>query len=130
MASFREQIARLSAQHIALGRIKDKSIQLARDLARLIIDAPGDARRVLRRFAQGDLGRLPGLEALCARVSRNLERRVRAIAFAALVISGSLLLLTPMGGWHHRLGEAMIVSGIVGMLFAATGALRRDRGRR
>ena len=130
MASFREQIARLSAQHFAPGRIKDKSIQLARDMERLIIDAPGDTRRVLRRFAQGDLGRLPGLEALGARASRNLERLARAIAFAALVISGSLLLLTPMGGWHHRLGEAMIVSGIVGMLFAAIGALRREHGQR
>jgi hypothetical protein len=83
---------------------------------------------VLRRFAEGDLGRLPGLEALGSRASRNLERLARAIMFAALVISGSMLLLTPMGGWHHVLGEVMIVSGIVGMLMAAIGAMRRDHG--
>lgn len=130
MASFRNETARLIAQHFAPGRIKDKSIQLARDVERLIIDAPGDTRRVLRRFAEGDLGRLPGLEALGARASRNLERLARAITFAALVISGSLLLLTPMGGWHHRLGEAMVVIGIVGMLLAGIGALRRDHGER
>lgn len=53
-----------------------------------------------------------------------------AVAFAALVISGSMLLLTPMGGWHHLLGEAMIVSGIVGMILAAISATRRDHGQR
>ena len=128
MASFREQIARLTAQHFAPERIKDKSTQLARDIERLVVDAPGDTRRVLRRLAQGDLGRLPAVEALGARVSRNLERLARAVTFAALVISGSLLLLTPMDDWHHRLGEVMIVSGIAGMLFAAIGAMRRDHG--
>lgn len=73
-------------------------IALVCDVERLIMDAPGDTRRVLRRFAKGDLGRLPGLEAL--------------------------------GGWHHLLGEAMIVSGIVGMVIAAVGAMRRDHGYR
>lgn len=130
MASFRGEIARLTEQHFASGRIKDKSTQLARDMERLIVDAPGDTRRVLRRFAEGDLGRLPGLEALGARASRNLERLARAIAYAALVISGSLLLLTPMGGWHHWLGEAMVFSGIVGMLVTGIGAVRRDHGQR
>ena len=130
MASFREQIARLTAQHFAPERVKDKSTQLARDMERLVMDAPGDTRRVLRRLAEGDLGRLPAMEALGARASRNLERLARAVSYAALVISGSLLLLTPMDGWHHRLGEAMIVAGIAGMLFAAIGALRRDHGQR
>ena len=130
MESFRDEIARLTAKHFSAERIKQKSTQLARDVERLIIDAPADTRRVLRRFAEGDLGRLPRVEALGARMSRNLERLARAITFAALVISGSLLLLTPMGGWHHTLGEAMIVSGIVGMLLAAIGAMRRDHGQR
>ncbi len=130
MASFRHEIARLKEQHFGAGRIKDKSTQLARDVERLIIDAPGDTRRVLRRFAEGDLGRLPGLEAMGARASRNLERLARAIAYAALVISGSLLLLTPMDGWHHLLGEALLISGIVGMLVTGIGAMRRDHGQR
>ena len=129
MASFRGEIGRLTEQHFAARRIADKSTQLARDMERLIIDAPGDTRRVLRRFAEGDLGRLPGLEALGARASRNLERLARAIAYAALVISGSLLLLTPIDDWHHRLGEAMIFSGIVGMLVTGIGAMRRDHVR-
>jgi ubiquinone biosynthesis protein len=130
MQSFREETSRLSALHFSPARIKDKSTKLVRDLERLILDAPGDTRRVLRRFAEGDLGRLPGLEALGRRFSRNLERLARAIAYAALVVSGSLLLLTPMGGWHHLLGETMVISGIAGMVFGAIGAMRRDHSRR
>ncbi|HAL38630.1 MAG TPA: hypothetical protein DCP03_11155, partial [Polaromonas sp.] len=57
---------------------------------------------------------------------RNLERLTSAIAFAALVIGGSMLLLTPMGGWHHILGETMIVGGIVGIIISRIRALRRD----
>ena len=130
MASFRGEIARVTEQHFAAQRIKDKSTQLLRDVERLIIDAPDDTRRVLRRFAEGDLGRLPGVEALGARASRNLERLARAIAYAALVISGSLLLLRPLRDWHHLLGEAMIISGIVGMLVTGIGAMRRDHDHR
>ena len=130
MESFRNEVSRLAAQHFSPTRIKDKTTKLMREVERLIMEAPGDTRRVLRRFAEGDLGRLPGLEALGSRFSRNLERLASAIAFAALVIGGSMLLLTPMGGWHHILGETMIVSGIVGMLIAGIGALRRDHGQR
>ena len=130
MESFRDEISRLTAQHFSPARIKDNTARLARDVERLILDAPGDTRRVLRRFAEGDLGRLPGLEALGARFSRNLERLASAITFAALVISGSMLLLTPLGGWHHILGQAMIISGIAGMVIAAIGAWRRDHGKR
>ena len=112
MESFREEISRLTAQHFSLARIKEKTTKLARELERLISDAPGDTRRILRRIAEGNLGRLqaPGLEALGGRVSRNLERLTGAIAFAALVIGGSMLVMAPMGGWHHILGEIMVVS--------------------
>ena len=126
MESFREEIERLSKQHFAMERIKGTTTKLARELERLIIDAPGDTRRILRRFAEGDLGRLPGLEALGRKFSRNLERLTAAIAFAALVIGGSMLLLSPMGGWHHRLGEVMIIGGVVSIGIARVIALRRD----
>jgi len=132
LKSFREEIARLTRQHFSVARIKEKSGKLARELERLISDAPGDTRRVLRRFAEGDLGRLqtPALEALGGRVSRNLERLTGAIAAAALVIGGAMLVLAPLGGWHHFLGDSMVVIGIVGIVVISIGALRRDRGRR
>ena len=126
MESFREEISRLTAQHFSPARIKEKTTKLARELERLISDAPGDTRRILRRIAEGNLGRLPALEALGGRISRNLERLTGAIAFAALVIGGSMLLMTPMGGWHHILGETMIIGGIVGMLIIRIRAWRRD----
>ena len=94
------------------------------------MDAPGDTRRILRRIADGDLGRLPALEELGARASRNLERLALAIAFAALLISGAMLILTPLAGRHHILGEVLIFSGIAGMIIAAIAALRRDHGRK
>jgi ubiquinone biosynthesis protein len=130
MESFREEISRLTGQHFSLARIKEGTSKLARDLERLIIDAPGDTRRILRRFAEGDLGRLPGLEALGRRFSRNLERLTGAIAFAALVIGGAMLLMTPMGGWHDTFGEMMIISGFVGIIIIYIRALRRDPDKR
>jgi ubiquinone biosynthesis protein len=126
MESFREEISRLTAKHFSLGRIRQKTTKLMRELERLIEDAPGDTRRILRRIAEGNLGRLPSLEALGGRLSRNLGRLTGAIAFAALVIGGSMLLMTPMSSWHDILGEAMLISGIVGMLITGIGALRRD----
>jgi ubiquinone biosynthesis protein len=58
-----------------------------------MIDAPGDMRLVLRRFAEGDLGRFqaPTVEALGGHVSRNLERFLGAILSAALMVAGALL---------------------------------------
>ena len=130
MESFREEISRLSSQHFSLARIKGTTTKLARDMERLIIDAPGDTRRILRRIAAGDLGRLPGLEAVGRRLSRDLERLTGAIAFAALVIGGAMLLMTPMGGWHDIFGELMIISGFVGITIIYIRALRRDPDKR
>jgi ubiquinone biosynthesis protein len=130
MESFREEISRLTAKHFSLAQIKEKSTKLVRELERLIKDAPGDTRRILRRIAEGNLGRLPSLEALGGRLSRNLGRLAGAIAFAALVIGGSMLLMTPIGDWHDIFGKIMLVSGIMGMLITGIGALRRDHSQR
>ena len=132
LKSFREEIARLTEKHFSLERIKEKTGKLAREMERLISDAPSDTRRILRRFAEGNLGRLqaPAVEALGGRISRNLERLTGAIAAAALVIGGSMLMVAPLGGWHHDLGETMVIAGILGTIFVTIGAVRRDRGRR
>ena len=131
MKSFREEIVRLTAQHFSLARIRAKTTRLAREMERLINDAPGDTRRILRRIAEGNLGRVqaPALEALGGRVSHNLERLTGAITSAALVVGGSMLLVARLADWHHMLGQIMIISGIVGMLINRIGALFRDRGR-
>lgn len=94
--------------------------------------APADTRRVLRRLAEGNLGRVQAaaLEALADRVSRNLRQLAGAIAFAALVVSGSMLLFSTMGGWHHLLGVTMISLGVFGMVVLRIGMWLRERGRR
>ncbi len=125
MESFRQEISRLTTQHFSLEHIKEKTTKLAREMERLINDAPGDTRRILRRIAEGNLGRLPSLEALGSRLSLNLGRLTGSIAFAALVIGGSMLLMTPMSNWHDTLGETMVICGIAGMIITGIGALRR-----
>jgi hypothetical protein len=67
------------------------------------------------------------LEDLGGRVSHNLERLAGAVAFAALVVGGSLLLIARLGGWHHRLGEIMILSGFFGMFIRGIGGWLRKR---
>ncbi|MSM38136.1 MAG: hypothetical protein GJT30_00735 [Geobacter sp.] len=133
MGSFRDEISRLTAQHFSMERIKEKTSKLAREMERLIIDAPGDTRRVLRRIAAGDLGRLqaPTVEALGGRISRNLERLTGAIIAAALMIAGGLMISAPRDhGWHHDAGQAMIVAGVGWAIVIAIRTRRRDRGRR
>jgi ubiquinone biosynthesis protein len=131
MGSFREEISRLTAQHFSLDRIKDKTGKLVREMERLISDAPGDTRRILRRIAEGNLGRVqaPSVEALGGRISRILERLIGAIVNAALVIGGAMLVLAPLGGWLHTLGIAMVITGIFGTILICIGAVRHDRGR-
>jgi ubiquinone biosynthesis protein len=132
MESFREEISRLTAKHFSLEQIKGKTTRLFRDLERLILDAPGDTRRILRRVGEGNLGRVqaPVLEALGDRITRDLERLAGAIASGALVIGGSMLLFARLAGWHHLLGLVMVISGFLGMLVTRIGAWRRERVRR
>ena len=132
LGSFREEISRLAAKHFSLERIKEKTGKLARDMERLMSDAPGDTRRVLRRIADGNLGRFqaPAVEALGGRISRNLERLTAAIASAALVVGGAMLVLAPQdAGWHHNVGQVMVVAGICGTILVWVGVFRHDRGR-
>jgi len=132
MQSFSEEISRLTKLHFSPARIKEKTIKLAREMERLLMDAPGDTRRILRHIAEGNLGRVqaPALEKLAGGLSRNIKQLAGAIALAALVVSGTMLLFSAMGGWHHLLGVTMIIIGILGMLISRIGTWFRDRGQR
>lgn len=127
MASFREQYSRLTVKHLSLGSIKDKTGRFARDIARLMRDGPSDTRRILRRMSEGDLGRLPRLEAMAERLSRNVERLAGSIIYAALVVSDALLSLAPNGGGGRHLASFVMTSiGVIGMLVTILGATRRS----
>jgi ubiquinone biosynthesis protein len=130
--AFSEEISRLTAQRFAMEQIKEKTSNFARELERLMIDAPGDTRRILRNFAEGNLGRFhaPAMEALGGRATRYLGRLPGAIISAALMVTGGLLVLAPKdGGWHHYAGEAMVIAGILCTIVISFKAMRYDRGR-
>ncbi|MFZ2948188.1 MAG: AarF/UbiB family protein [Desulfuromonadaceae bacterium] len=132
LKSFREEISRLTEKHFSMERIKEKTGKLAREMERLVSDAPGDTRRALRRISEGNLGRLqaPAVEALGGRISRNLERLTGAIASAGLVIGGAMLTSAPLdAGWHHIVGQVMVTAGVIGTILVFIGVLRQDRGR-
>lgn len=130
--SFREETTRLAAKFFSPERIKEKTIKFALEMERLVNDAPGDTRRALRRFAEGDLGRIqaPSLEGLASRMSHDLERLTSALTSAALVIGGSLLLIAQLGGWTQVLGEAMVAAGIAFMVIIRVSEWLRHRHRR
>ncbi len=133
ISAFRAEIARLTSNHFCIERIKDKAGKFAFDLERLMIDAPGDSRRVLRRIAEGNLGQLqaPALEALGGSATRYLGLLHSAIIAAGLMISGGLLVDAPKdSGWHHDAGQLMIVAGIISAIFHYIKGFRRQRGRR
>jgi ubiquinone biosynthesis protein len=133
MESFREEISRLTAKHFSAERIKEKTTKLARDLERLISDAPSDTRRLLRRVAEGNMGRvqLPAVEALGGSINRNIKRLTDAIAAAALLVGGSMLVSAPADtGWHHYFGEALVAAGVIATVLVGIAALRSDQGRR
>jgi ubiquinone biosynthesis protein len=132
MESFREEISRLTAKHFSVERIKEKTTKLARDLERLISDAPSDTRRFLRRIAEGNLGRLqvPAVEALGGSINRNLKRLTDAIAAAALLIGGSMLASAqPDTGWRYYFGEVLVAAGVIATFLVGIAALRSDQGR-
>ncbi len=132
MDSFRDEISRLTAKHFSAERIKEKTTKFVRELERLLIDAPSDTRRILRRVAEGNIGRMqvPAVEALGGSISRNLKRLTDAIAAAALLIGGSMLVNAQHDtSWLHYLGKAMIGAGVVATLLVGIAALRRDQGR-
>ena len=122
--SFRSQLSRLTVRHLSADRFKDKAGKFARDLARLASDGPADLRRILHRVSEGDLGRLPRLEAVGERLGKHVERMALAIIYAALVVSGALLILEPHGG-KHFVGDIMITGGIIGMIVTIIGVYRR-----
>lgn len=124
VAAFGAQVRRLTVGRYAPARLAAAGLRIGRDLERLVAEAPSDVRRALRRIAAGDLGQVgaPGVEETGRRVTRGVQRLTGAVASAAFLVAGSLLVVA--GGWHRPLGDALLVIGIAGSAAVALGALR------
>ena len=124
---FHGEIARLTMRRYAPERLIRDGLQISREMERMAREAPADIRRALRRLADGDLGRVhaPELTKLGQRVSRNLERLTGAVASAALVVAGAMLVM--VDGWHRLPGDVLLVVGVLGTLATAIGAWRKPR---
>lgn len=122
---FRREVERVALRRYSPARLLGEGRQLARDVERMLREAPADLRRTLRRAADGELGRVqtPGLEAVGRRASRDLQRLTGAVASAALVVGGALLATVP--GWHRPVGDALLIVGVLGTLAVSVGALWR-----
>lgn len=124
---FRGEIARLTMRRYAPERLMRDGLQIAREMERMAREAPADIRRALRRVADGDLGRVhtPELTTLGQRVSRNLERLTGAVASAALIVAGAMLVM--VDGWHRLAGDVLLAIGVLGTTATALGAWRKPR---
>ena len=124
---FRGEVERVAMRRYSPARLLASGQHLARDVERLLSEAPADARRALRRVADGELGnvRAPDLAAFGRRASRDLERLTGGVASAALVIAGAMLVM--VDGWHRVAGDALLAVGLLGTAVVALGALRKPR---
>ena len=124
---FRRQLGDIAARRYDPGRVAARVVRAGRQMEQLLATAPNDLRRLLRRAADGELGRVytPGLERLGIRLSRGIERLAGAVASAGLLVAGSMVL--DMGGWRRVLGQALLAIGILGSLAVAVGAWRTSR---
>ena len=125
---FEAEVKRITARAYSPARLLNNAERVARDVERLMREAPTDLRRALRHMADGELGRVhvPGLEEVGRRASRDLERLTGAVASAALLVAGALL--GTAAGWHQVAGDVLLAAGIAGTLAVAIGAWRA-RGR-
>ena len=122
--AFGEELKRLTVARYAPARLAAAGSRLGRDVERFLEQAPSDLRRSLRRIADGELGRIraPGLEDTARRMTRGVERLTGAVASAAFLIAGSLLVVA--GGWHRPLGDVLLAAGTLGSTAVALGAVR------
>lgn len=122
---FREQVGELEARRLGPGEVSRRAGELAVGVEAFLRESPGDARRMLRRLADGTLGRVhaPQLEGLLVRGSRAVERLTGGVIAASFIVGGALL--TGLDGWHHRTGVILLWVGVALALWVGLGALRR-----
>jgi ubiquinone biosynthesis protein len=127
VAVFGDEVRAITAERYSPAHLAERAKHALREFDLLMANAPNDLRRLLRRAGDGDLGRVyaPGVERLAQRLSRDVERLAGAVASAALLVAGSMVV--GMDGWRGGLGTGLLIVGILGSLGVALGAWNRSR---
>lgn len=122
VAAFGEEVGEITADRHSPAHLAERTKRMLRELDLLIASAPNDLRRLLRRAGDGDLGRIyaPGVERLAERLSRDVERLAGAVASAAFLVAGSMVV--GMDGWRRAFGAVLLIVGSLGSLGVALGA--------
>lgn len=130
VALFSAEVRRIVLRQYSPERLLREGQHLARDVERMVREAPADLRRALRRVGDGELGRVqaPGVEVVGRRATRGIERLTGGVISASFLVAGAILVT--VGEWHRFVGDLLLAIGVLGSLATSLGALRgRERSR-
>ena len=132
IAAFQREDRRLAARHLSLARIARDSGRAALGMERFALEAPDNARRMLRQMAEGSLGQVqvPGLEALAAHINSDIQHLTVAVAGAGLVVGGSTLAAVAVQNWRSVVGDVVFFCGLLTIFVIGLRSLRRALARR
>ena len=119
MDAFREALPGIVQRRFSPSRLATDAGDVARNLDRLLREAPSDIRRALRRFADGDLGQVYVNEGASTWKERGraLGLVMRTVAAGFLTLAGAILLHSE--GWRLAVGATLLAAGLGGLLSAA-----------
>lgn len=116
---FRDHVPRIRSPRAPGSQLASEVAQAVQEMGQFLRHTPHDARRLLRRAADGDLGTVRVREHASVSDERKhaIDRLVRTIAAGFLVLAGSVLLHED--GWRLAAGFALMVTGLGGLAWTA-----------
>lgn len=115
---FRPAFTETVAQRFGPERLRRDASAIARALDKLVRDAPDDARRVLRRWAEGGLGRVTvSVDAAESSRRARAERSLRQTLSAGFVTLAGAVLLAGSAGWGEGVGGVLFGVGTVALIY-------------
>lgn len=119
LAAFREAVPGLARRRFAPGRLLADAADMARSADQLLREAPAASRQALRRFADGDLGRVQIFEHpdLVAQRSHLAGLLLRTVGAGFLTLAGAVLLQAQ--GWRLAVGLVLLAAGLGGLAATA-----------
>ncbi|MBI1374027.1 MAG: phosphotransferase [Phycisphaera sp.] len=125
---FGEELPGLTRKRFSASQMAADAVDMARNIDRLVRQAPHDLRRVLRRLNEGDLGAVQVREhpSVSGERERAVRLIIRTIGSGFLTIAGAVMIVgaeLSITDWRLLLGVALLGVGLMGM--AATGVLEK-----